>query len=188
MIAEAAAFAKEIHRNDRRRFNNSPFILHPMRVAGLVSLHDSCFDEMIAAAYLHDTVEDHGLAVTHFTIQTEFGLKISNLVRELTRPSKTLPNNHATRDDRLYLDLCHYQKVSAEAKIIKMYDRLDNLRECGGGPESWILRYCRETRELMEAIGDADHEICDEILELAESYETRYCNSHNLAATRLQTT
>src|SRR5690606_3806810 len=58
LISYAHLFAAEAHLSQVRKYTNEPYILHPRAVAALARSAARCTEEMIAAAYLHDVVED----------------------------------------------------------------------------------------------------------------------------------
>ena len=73
MIEEAAAFAERVHRGTFRKGTTIPYIVHPMETAVIVSgFTDE--EEMIAAALLHDVVEDAG--VTGEELEARFGCRV----------------------------------------------------------------------------------------------------------------
>ena len=81
LVSEAMVFAVRTHDGMRRRQSNLPYILHPMEAAAIVgSLTDN--QEVIAAAVLHDVVEDAG--VTMQQIEERFGKRIAQLVASET--------------------------------------------------------------------------------------------------------
>lgn len=93
LVSEAIAFATEAHDGMRRRKNNVPYILHPLEAAAIVgTITDS--QEVIAAAALHDVVEDAGISIEE--VGEKFGKRVMELVasetenkRENLPPSQT---------------------------------------------------------------------------------------------------
>jgi hypothetical protein len=122
-LLEVARFAKKAHEGQMRKHGNEPYITHPMRIAARVMLRDDATREMVAAAMLHDVVEDCNIDV--HTIDCLFGDNVGTLVSELTNPSK---GSKASRAERKQMDRDHLKGVSKEAKIIKLLDRIDNLK------------------------------------------------------------
>src|SRR5262245_19705840 len=94
-----------------------------MRVAERVATIPDATDEIVAAAWLHDVVEDCG--ITTGEIESEFSPIVANLVRELTNPSKA--RRELSRADRKQIDRDHLAGVSRWATIIKLVDRIDNV-------------------------------------------------------------
>ncbi len=166
IILKAAAFARQAHDGQRRKYNDRPYIVHPARVAGRVAAHPQATETMVAAAFLHDVVEDtpHILG----DIEGEFGTEVARLVEELTNPSKgsTAPRHERKRQDRE-----HLTRVNDEAKIIKLLDRIDNLQEIAEAPGDFLRKYCEESRLLAEVIGDADLDLKADLLDSIERLE-----------------
>lgn len=154
-IIKAAQFAATYH-TGQTRTDGTPYIYHPMRVAGSVTLHHGATEEMVIAAWLHDTIEDCG--VTALQIEREFGLKVSELVLELTNPSQLLgmKAKGINRENRKKFDHEHIATISREAKIVKMHDRIDNLNDSPKGDKGWVKKYARESMDLYEVVRDAD--------------------------------
>jgi len=109
IILKAAAFARQAHAGQRRKYNDRPFIIHPARVAGRVAAHPQATETMVAAAFLHDVVEDTPHTLGEVT--AEFGPEVARLVEELTNPSK---GSKASRSERKQQDREHLAEVSVE--------------------------------------------------------------------------
>jgi len=88
-------------------YNGKPYVTHPARVAGRTCVHKLATEEMVAAAYLHDVVEDTW--VTPETLSTLFPPGVVELVNELTNPSKGMK---ASRKVRKETDRAHLTEVS----------------------------------------------------------------------------
>jgi (p)ppGpp synthase/HD superfamily hydrolase len=166
LILRAAAFARRAHAQQRRKYVDRPYIIHPARVAGRVAAHRHATETMVAAAFLHDVVEDTPYSTAD--VSHEFGPEVARLVEELTNPSKGMK---APRRERKRLDRQHLTVVSAEAKIIKLLDRIDNLQEMATAPDGFRRVYCEESRLLADVIGDADSELRAELLDCVERLE-----------------
>lgn len=159
IVSRAARFAADKHQGQFRDYPDTfgltePYIMHPARVAGMVAANHSLFpayrfDEIMAAAWLHDVIEDCGVDVD--TLVNEFGLFVATMVGELTNTSE-----FGTREQRKFLDRQRLKGVGREAKIVKMYDRIDNLRSMVNAPENFALLYLDESEALAEALRDAD--------------------------------
>ena len=166
IILKAAAFARQAHEGQRRKYNDRPYINHPARVAGRVAAHPRATEAMVAAAFLHDVVED--TPHTSDEVSTHFGPDVARLVEELTNPSK---GSNAPRRERKQLDRDHLAVVSDEAKIIKLLDRIDNLQEMVDAPGNFRRKYCEESRLLVGVISDVDAELQAELLDSVERLE-----------------
>lgn len=156
--------AYEAHDGQTRKYSGSPYIVHPQevysRVAWWRALPVDQWLLMARAAWLHDVKEDCPQITDERIIQAagEDGYK---LVCELTNPSK---GSKAPRAVRKQMDRDHLLHVSWEAKIIKMFDRIVNLRDMEKCPEKdFIGLYARESRALWECLKDADGRLAEEL-------------------------
>ena len=120
IIQNAAEFAEKAHAGQTRR-NGEPYYNHVHRVALLASeLTDD--EEIVAAAYLHDTMEDCGTRVEE--LDTLFGSRVAGMVQELT-------NNEAMLEE-LGKEEYMVRKLSAmssDALLVKLCDTLNNMTE-----------------------------------------------------------
>ncbi|MCT4703310.1 HD domain-containing protein [Enterobacteriaceae bacterium H20N1] len=111
----------------RRKYTNEPYIVHPAAVVELVR-SVCCKEEVLAAAWLHDTVEDTGTTI--IDIEERFGPEVAALVAMLTNPEQLPGINRAHRKRAHFL---HTAQACPDAQTIKLADIIDNTRE--------ILRY-----------------------------------------------
>lgn len=152
LIKRARTFATQAHQRigHRRKYTKQPYEIHLKAVANSVSgVTDD--KEMIAAAWLHDTVED--TSATHYDIEQEFGKQIARLVYELTDISKPSDGNRAMRKE---LDRQHLAQASASAKTIKLADIIDNSRDiCTHDPE-FARVYLQEANQLLQVLEQGD--------------------------------
>ena len=119
MIRRAAEFAAKAHEGALRKGSRIPYISHPMEVAMIVALMTDNKD-LIAAAYLHDVIEDAG--VSYGELEQEFGTRVAELVRRASEDkSKSWVERKQATIDRL---------VTAERddRILAFGDKLSNLR------------------------------------------------------------
>ena len=151
--ARALAFARAAHESvdHKRKYSGEPYIVHPIAVAEIVRSvpHTS---EMIAAAYLHDVVED--TPVTIEEIRDAFGEKVGELVDWLTDVSRPGDGN---RRMRRASDLAHTAKAPPQAKTIKLADLIDNsLTLAKHDRKGFWPVYRREMLDLLEVLKDGD--------------------------------
>lgn len=161
LIDKAREFAEKAHQGQYRKWvmdglgQQIPYFTHPCRVADVVSKRPDVTTEMIAAAYLHDVIEDCGVQPFNLTIQ--FGKTVTDLVVELTNEKHDgKPYEKAPREIRKAYDRLRLSKVSKQAKIIKMLDRIDNLNEMADASPSFRRKYAFESMALCSVVGDAD--------------------------------
>jgi len=168
LIIQAAQFARNAHERQKRKYSGLPYIVHPARVAGRVAVHPLADEEMVAAAFLHDVVEDTPYTLKE--IEAEFGQRVAQLVNELTKPDAI---SHEVRSGRKGRELKQLADASQRAKIIKLLDRIDNLQDMRDAPREFVEQYCQESRNLADAIGDADLERKQELLACIERFPDR---------------
>ena len=107
---------------------------------------------MLAAAWLHDTVEDTGVGIE--TIRAEFGPKVAELVGWLTDVSRP---DHGNRAARKAVDRAHSAQAPAEAQTIKLADLISNTRSIAEHDPDFAKTYLKEKQLLLEVMtrGDA---------------------------------
>jgi (p)ppGpp synthase/HD superfamily hydrolase len=164
LILRAARFAEAAHRGVRRKYTDEPYINHPARVASRIAFLPDATEEMVAAAWLHDVIEDCG--VDPFSLR-EFGPDVRGLVVELTNPSKAFP--HLSRGERKRMDRDHARTMSRQAKQIKLADRADNIRGAANGPRDWAILYLSETAQLARVLSDADDSLHAELMDACKA-------------------
>lgn len=148
----ALAYATWAHASidQRRKYSNEPYIVHPIAVADIVRSITHT-PEMIAAALLHDTVED--TSVTLGDIWREFGEDVANLVSWLTDISTPAMGNRAARKA---IDLEHTAMAPRMAKTIKLADLIDNsISIKAHDPDFWRV-YRHEKLRLLEVLREGD--------------------------------
>ena len=167
LIMQAAKFAAEAHAGQKRKYNGTPYIWHPMRVAGRLMCLTPLYyipEEVVAAAWLHDVKED---CLPYWEEHcNELPQEVIELVEHLTHTSKTGMHAHLNRAARKELDRQQLAKAPFWAKVIKCLDRLDNLNEMSYyDDEGFYILYCRESLQLFEAL--AENEANEVVLSLA---------------------
>ena len=120
---KALVFAAHKHRNQRRKnVEAAPYINHPIAVAELLWTTGEVRDaSILAAAILHDTIEDTDTSADE--LREQFGERICSIVLEVT-DDKTLP-----KEDRKRLQIEHAPHRSPEASAVKLSDKTCNIRD-----------------------------------------------------------
>lgn len=162
LILRAARFAADAHRGQTRKNSETPYIVHPGRVAMAATLHPAGTPELVAAAWLHDTLEDTD--ATYAELLDQFGSRVADVVRELTNQFDKAQHPDKNRRQRKALETERLAGVSREAKILKLLDRRDNLEDRPGDEPGFLQLYAKETRQLLEAVGDADPDLAGRVL------------------------
>lgn len=128
LILEAAAFAADRHRMQRRKdANASPYINHPLALAHILSREGKVSDPVVlCAALLHDTVED--TETTLEELEERFGAEVAATVAEVTN-DPSLPKAEQKR-----LQVAKAASKSRAAKLVKLADKISNLRDIAETP------------------------------------------------------
>jgi len=152
IIKKAQDFATTEHQriNHVRKYSNKPYQTHLQAVAKLVATV-SDDEQMIAAAWLHDTVED--TPATLGDIEEAFGVQIAELVEELTDVSKPSDGNRAARKE---IDRQHLATASRRAKTIKLADLIHNCADIVKHDKKFSITFISEMQALLEVLGDGD--------------------------------
>jgi (p)ppGpp synthase/HD superfamily hydrolase len=165
LILRAARLANRLHAGQVRKYRPRPFIEHPGRVASRLMLFKDAAAEEVAAAWLHDVLED--TPATADNLQAEGMPPVSvRLVEELTNPSKRHPQ--LRRAVRKEMDRGHVLHMSREAKRIKLIDRADNLREMQGCDESFKSLYAAESVLLAKLLEGVDAGLLEDLYRAIE--------------------
>ena len=149
LLLKALAFAAHKHRDQRRKdAQASPYINHPIALADLLVNEGGVTDvEVLCAALLHDTVED--TATTPQELAEAFGSRVAGIVAEVT-DDKKLP-----KAERKRLQIEHAAGLSPEAKLVKLSDKICNLRDVAHRPPAhWDLARRREYFEWAKKVVD----------------------------------
>lgn len=172
IMIDAAMFAYESHRGQNRKYHAVPYITHPARIASTL-MTKGAKPALIAAAWLHDVVEDCGVKVE--LIYERFGDEVGFHVWAMTNPSKKC-GKQTTRAEKKEIDRVHWSKIgNADSQWLKAEDRLDNLRDAWAGPEDWRKKYATESNALIEVLKLAPEDVrkdcynvIDQILGISE--------------------
>ena len=149
LLFKALSFAAHKHRDQRRKdAEASPYINHPIALAEALTGEGGVTDvEVLAAALLHDTIED--TATTLEELRGHFGERIAGMVAEVT-DDKDLP-----KADRKRLQIEHAAGISPGAKLVKLADKICNLRDVAERPPAkWDLERRREYFEWAKRVID----------------------------------
>ena len=148
-LIQAIAFAADKHRNQRRKdAEASPYINHPIALANVLANEGLVGDEpVLIAAILHDTIEDTETTAEELTAL--FGETITAIVLDVT-DDKALP-----KAERKRLQIEHAPTISAAAKLVKLADKICNLRDIvASPPEKWSLERKRAYFDWAKAVVD----------------------------------
>lgn len=149
LLLKALAFAAHKHRDQRRKdAEASPYINHPIALADALVNEGGVTDtEVLCAALLHDTVEDTD--TTPDELAAAFGERIARIVAEVTDDTR-LP-----KEDRKRLQIEHAPHLSRAAKLVKLADKLCNLRDVDARPPfKWDVARRREYFDWARQVVD----------------------------------
>jgi GTP diphosphokinase / guanosine-3',5'-bis(diphosphate) 3'-diphosphatase len=147
-LIDAILFAAQSHSGQYRKDGKTPYINHPVEVMHLLAHTGNVSDpELLVAAVLHDVVED--TQVTAHEISRRFGERVSKVVLELT------DDKMLTKEDRKRLQLHLANHLSADARLIRICDKICNVHDIlYAPPDDWDLRRRRDYLEWAKAVVD----------------------------------
>jgi guanosine-3',5'-bis(diphosphate) 3'-pyrophosphohydrolase len=149
LLFRALAFAAHKHRDQRRKdAEASPYINHPIALAEALAGEGGVSDvEVLAAALLHDTIEDTDTSLEE--LKREFGGRIAGIVMEVT-DDQALP-----KAERKRLQIERAAGLSTGAKLVKLADKICNLRDVADRPPAkWDLQRRQEYFEWAKRVID----------------------------------
>ena len=165
LLDRAIVFAVRAHAGTERRGKGYPYIVHPLEAVGIVATMTSD-QELLAAAALHDTVEDTDVTVEQ--IRAEFGDRIAALVAEETDEIPGQASEENTWHARKRAAIDRLSKASREAKMVALGDKLSNMRAIARdyavqGDALWNLFHAKDPKDhewhyrgLAEALRELD--------------------------------
>ena len=152
IVEKARIFATAAHAAVKqvRKYTGEPYINHPFHVMSIVKTVPHT-PEMLAAALLHDTVEDTGVTIE--LIESEFGSEVANLVSWLTDVSRPEDGNRAVRK---HIDLEHTAQAPAAAQTIKLADLISNTSSIVKHDLNFAETYLKEKQALLQVLTKGD--------------------------------
>ena len=147
LILKAAHFAAQKHRDQRRKDKHaSPYIIHPISVALEIAQTGGVNDpEILAAALLHDTIED--TETTPEELEEQFGKQVRKYVLEVTDDKYLLKN------ERKEKQIEHAETLSKGAVLIKLGDKISNVTDVINNPPSkWDINRRRAYLDWAEEV------------------------------------
>jgi len=149
LLFKALTFASHKHRDQRRKdVCASPYINHPISLANILCNEANITDiEVICAALLHDTVED--TETTPEELEARFGTSIMNIVMEVT------DDKEKSKIERKQAQIDHAAAICDKAKLVKLADKISNLRDVGiNPPAGWSLQRRQEYFDWAKRVID----------------------------------
>lgn len=168
-LLAALSFAAHKHRDQRRRdVAASPYINHPIALAHVLANEANVLERpALLAAILHDTVED--TETTEEELAAQFGQDIASIVMEVS-DDKSLP-----KQERKRLQIVHAPSLSRPAKLVKLADKICNLRDVAQNPPvGWSLARRQAYFDWAKAVVDGlrgVHPVLERLFD--EAYQLR---------------
>ncbi len=158
LLQNALEFAVQRHKGtDRDGAQAVPYACHPVAVMLSIRFRAGITDEtVLAAALLHDTVEDTGTTIQE--IESLFGKPVAHVVAQVTRPEPTEDQTNGLDRQQIWelrskMLLQEIELMDDRARIVKLADRLDNVRESKITRTGKKLeRYVKQTKAILKAI------------------------------------
>ena len=142
LIEKAFRFANEAHR-DMYRNSGEPYIIHPINVARIVNQEIGLGAKSVSAALLHDVVEDTGIPLEE--ISKHFGPKIASLIDGLTKISGTYNKETNSLQAENFRKMLMTLSDDFRVILVKIADRLHNMRTLDSMPEYKRMKIAGET-------------------------------------------
>lgn len=150
LINKAKMLAGKAHEGQFRKYSGLPYIVHPIEVATIVQTVEHS-EEMIAAALLHDVVEDTDYSFED--IAKEVSPEVADLVKGLTDVSNPEDGN---RKVRKAIDKDHLAEQNAEVQTIKLADVISNSQDIKANDPKFAKVYIEEMKALLEVLDKGD--------------------------------
>lgn len=170
LILRATAYAERWHRGQVRKYTGEPYIVHPIEVAHLVATVNPG-DEVVAAALLHDVIEDCGVTVNQ--IDQAFGAEVAALVFMVTDRYTKEAFPELNRATRKALEVRRIATISAPAKIVKLADMISNTQSITLHDPGFAKTYMPEKRAMLDVLAEASPPLYVQARGLVESWEAR---------------
>ncbi len=188
---DALAFASRIHRAQRRKGSEVPYIAHLLAVSALVLEHGATENEAIAAL-LHDAVEDQGGSQMSETICSRFGGEVAEIVRGCTDTDEIHKPSWRPRKERF---LARLEDAPFSVRLVVTADKLHNVRSIlddyrllgedlwqrfTGGREGTLWYYRAVVEVLRDRLGDGEHRLgplTEKLADAVSELEALACQS-----------
>ncbi|MBP5228992.1 MAG: bifunctional (p)ppGpp synthetase/guanosine-3',5'-bis(diphosphate) 3'-pyrophosphohydrolase [Bacteroidales bacterium] len=149
LLDRAILFAVKAHSGTERRGKGFPYIVHPMEAMEIVASMTSD-QELLAAAALHDTVEDTGVTIEE--IRREFGERIASIVESESDVEIKGKSEEESWYERKRAAIERLAKAPHDAKIVALGDKLSNMRAIARdyavkGDELWKIFHTKDKKE-----------------------------------------
>ncbi len=164
LIREALNFIGLKHGIQLRKDEKTPYVIHPIRVYFILkeaNFSEQLHQTLLISALLHDVLEDTDTSLVE--LEEKFGKKITEIVKQLTKP------RNMSKDSWLW----SFENFSEEAKIIKMADRIDNLKDMGADSlsQKWKKSYAKQAEIVLKVCGKANELLARKLKETIKAID-----------------
>ena len=160
-LAEAISFAARAHQGHLRKDGRTPYAAHPVRVMMILATEFGVEDrETLAAAVLHDTIED--TRTDHDDLSEPFGARVADWVAALSKDTR-LPEDEREREY-----LAALVRAPIEVKLCKLGDIYDNLTDCAALEVKGRRRQLDRARQVLAAFRPDFPDCWRRVLDLVE--------------------
>jgi (p)ppGpp synthase/HD superfamily hydrolase len=169
MVKAADEFAAKAHGDigQVRKYTGEPYIVHPREVAATLA-NMGFRAEVVAAALLHDTVED--TPVTVEDIVEVFGPEVAKLVWEVTDQSRLQDGNRKVRKE---IDRKHLARASGDGQSIKLADLLNNLSSIFTQDKDFSKVIYHEVTALLPNLGRGNPKLYAQVQSVLDAYRAQ---------------
>lgn len=146
-VTQAFRAANSAHTGQTRKGSGEPYINHPIEVLTILLDNGITDKAVLAAALLHDVVED--TPASFFDVREKFGFEIAGLVEELTTPPM-----EGNRESRKVRELTRLSQISGRAQTVKYADIIANTRDIVETNPDFAPVYLMEKRAQLMVMAD----------------------------------
>ncbi len=163
LLVEVIRFASEKHKYQTRKDGRIPYINHPIEVAYLLVKVGETDAALLAAALLHDTIED--TKTSDKEILERFGQEVLNIVKEVTDDKKL------SKYERKQAQIDHAPHLSRSAKLLKLADKTCNVQDIiKRPPGGWSVKRKMQYLDWAEAVVNGMRNTNEELENLFDEY------------------
>lgn len=174
LLEQVKDFAAEAHGEQKRKYCEDPYIVHPIRVMELCREHKGSLP-VLAACLLHDVLEDTDTGeeelrtFLHSLLEPTEAQKTLQLVIELTDVYTHEAYPQLNRDKRKAQETERLRRVSPQAQTIKYADIIDNSKEIVPNDPGFAPRYLKECGTLLEAMDKGNPTLRKEAIQMVRN-------------------
>lgn len=183
IVEKAQMFAAGAHAGvgQKRKYTGEDYIHHPIAVAEIVRKHGGT-DEMVAAAMLHDTIEDTQVTFGH--IFSLFGDRVAEMVDALSNKAKKKDGN---RETRFFINVkALRERLDMQSRVIKLADLIHNTQSITRYDQKFAAQYLAEKAFMLRALfTDAEIGVSGEEIESRTGDHPLLIEAEKIVATAL---